>query len=255
MPYSFYITVCLWLAVFGACIGSFINVVVYRLPHGNFFSQARSFCPACKEKLRWTDLLPIASYLILKGRCRYCHAPISPRYPLVEAACGILAVLCFLRFGWDIRTGLVFGTSVILLAVSLIDADTMEIPNELVVALIPFAVCAVWGWRDIPLGDRVIGFFIISGSMFLLTLIVHGAFGGGDIKLMAVCGFMLGWKITLVAFFIALLTGGGYASFLLVTKKGKRGEHMAFGPYLCAGVVAALFFGAEMLRFYLKLYL
>lgn len=243
-----------WLILFGACIGSFINVVVYRLPKGNFLSEARSYCPACRKQLRWFDLIPVVSWLLLKGRCRYCNARISPRYPLVEAACALLAVLCFARFGLELRTVLSFGVSVILLAVALIDLDTMEIPNQLVLALIPFAACAMLGWRDISFAERAIGFITVSLPMLLLTLAIREAFGGGDIKLMAVCGFLLGWRNTLLAFFVAILTGGGYASFLLLSGKSKRGEHIAFGPYLCFGVAVALFWGAEIIHWYWNLF-
>lgn len=251
--FTFYIY--FWLALFGACIGSFINVVIYRLPKGGLFVKARSCCPACDKQLNWLDLIPILGFILLKGRCRYCGTRISPRYPIVEAACALLAIFCFWRFGLDWRLVLSFGVCAILLAIALIDHDTMEIPDGLVLALMPFAVYAIWGWPDISLIERILGIFAVSLPMLLLALLINGAFGGGDIKLMAVCGFLLGWKITLAAFFISLLTGGGYAIFMLASGKGKRGEHMAFAPHLCAGVAAALFFGADMLRLYLGLFM
>lgn len=241
-----------WLAVFGACIGSFLNVVIYRLPRGSFFAQARSHCPDCGKQLGWRDLIPVAGFILLKGKCRYCGARISPRYPLVEAACAALAIFCFMRFGPDFRAALAFCVCAILLAVALIDYDTMEIPDRLVLALVPFAVCAVWLWPDTAIIGRVIGFFVISLPMLLLAVFINGAFGGGDIKLMAVCGFLLGWQNSLLAFFIALLIGGGCAIYLLASGKSKRGAHMAFGPYLCAGAAAALFFGEDIISFYLN---
>lgn len=243
------------LALFGACIGSFLNVVIYRLPNGNFLSEARSYCPDCKERLKWYDLLPIVSYAMLRGRCRYCKKRISLRYPLVETAGALLAVLCYMRFGFTIGTVLSFGVSAILLAIALIDLDTMEIPDSLLLALLAFAACALFGWPAISLAERTIGFFVISVPLLLITLVIPGAFGGGDIKLMAVCGFLLGWKNTLLAFFVALLIGGGYAVYLLVSGKSKRGAHIAFGPYLCIGVAVALFWGTEIVRFYLNLFM
>lgn len=242
------------LVLTGACIGSFLNVVIYRLPKGEFLAKARSACPACGKELQWFDLIPVVSYIRLRGRCRYCNAKISSRYPIVEAVCAVLAVLCFARFGLDLFVLISFGVSAILLAVALIDHDTMEIPDSLVIAIIPFAVFSVWGWPEVSLTQRFIGFFTISAPMFLLTLIIHEAFGGGDIKLMAVCGFLLGWKNTLFAFFIALLLGGGYAIYLLASGKSRKGEHLAFGPYLCVGIVSAIFFGSEMINFYQALY-
>lgn len=238
------------LILSGACAGSFLNVVIYRLPKGEFFTKTRSACPACGEKLKWFDLIPVFSYIGLAGRCRYCKDKISKRYPVVEAVCAGLAALCFARFGPNLRFAISFGVSVILLAVAIIDHDTMEIPDSLVIALIPFAVLSVWGWTEVSFLERIAGFFTVSMPMCILTLIIHEAFGGGDIKLMAVCGFLLGWKNTLFAFFIALLIGGGYAIYLLISGKSKKGTHIAFGPYLCAGIVSAIFFGSEAIYFY-----
>lgn len=245
----------IWLALFGACIGSFLNVVIYRLPKGNFLSKSRSFCSTCEKSLKWRDLIPIISWLSLKGRCRYCNTRISLHYPIVEATCAFLGVICFLRFGIDLKLIIVFFVTVILFAISLIDFNTFEIPNSLLIAIIPFSTCAIWVWYDILLLERIIGFFIISLPMLLLALIIEGAFGGGDIKLMAVCGFLLGWKNTLLAFFIALLLCGIYVIYLLIRKRTKRGEHIAFGPYLCTGIVAALFYGTEIINFYLNLFI
>lgn len=252
-----YIILCVyfWTALFGACIGSFLNVVVYRLPKGSFFAEARSYCPACKEQLGWRELVPVFSFLFQKGRCMHCGARISARYPLVEAASAVLAVISFARFGFDARAPLSFGVMAVLLAVALIDHDTMEIPDSLVLALLTLAVYGVWAFRDISLMERVIGFFVISLPMLLTALVVVGAFGGGDVKLMAACGFLLGWRNTLLAFFIALLFSGGYACWLLATGKAKRGAKLAFGPYLCAGVAAALLWGGEIIRFYLDLFI
>ncbi len=243
-----------WLFVFGACIGSFINVVVYRLPKKAFLSKARSFCPACGQTIRWHDLIPVASWLVLRGKCRSCKARISPRYPLVEFFCAALAPLCFLRFGWGWQALIAFGVTVILLAVALIDFGTMEIPDSLVIALIPFAAGAVWAFPDIPLWERGVGFAAVSVPMLLLALLINGAFGGGDIKLMAVCGFLLGFKNTLVAFMIALLLGGGLAIALMIRRKKGKGSHIAFGPPLCIGTAAALFFGTDLVTLYLGLF-
>lgn len=244
----------IWLSIFGSCIGSFLNVVVYRLPNGGLFSKSRSYCPKCKEQLRVLDLIPVFSYIFIKGRCRYCKAKISLRYPLVEIVCGAIAVLSFARFGFDYRTVISFGVCAILLCILLIDYDIMEIPNSLVISLIPFAVAAIWVFADVNITERLIGFFAVSLPLLLITLVITDAFGGGDIKLMAVCGFFLGYKGAIVAIFIALLLGGGYAGYLLISKKAKRGAHIAFGPYLCIGVAVSLFYGAEIVSAYLSLF-
>ncbi|MGL4792054.1 MAG: prepilin peptidase [Anaerotignaceae bacterium] len=255
MLYMYFLPIYIFVFLFGICIGSFLNVVVYRVPLGQFFAEERSFCPSCKTQLRWIDLIPIFSYVFLGGKCAHCKEKISCRYPIVEGIAGLLAVFSFIRFEFDYKTIHAFGVLMILLAIALIDFDTMEIPDCLNFALIPFAVVAIWLWEDVTLLERAIGFFIVSLPLFLITMVIPNAFGGGDIKLMGVCGFLLGWQNTILAFFIALVLGGGYASFLLSAKKTKKGTHIAFGPYICIGVAVSLFYGAEIIGFYLKLFM
>lgn len=160
-------------------------------------------------------------------------------------------LLCFLVLGFTGMTVVSVLTTGILITISLIDLNTTTIPNWLVIALIPLSLSTIWLQPDIYLWSRILGFFAISLPMLLATLALSGAFGGGDIKLMAVCGFLLGWQNILVAFFIASIIGGGFAMYLMVTGKKKRGEHMVFGPALAVGVFVALLFGAEVLGWYL----
>ena len=245
-----------FLMIFGACIGSFINVVISRLPtKGAFLSNSRSCCPECGEPIKAYDLIPIVSWLILKGRCRSCDARISAQYPAVELTCALLAVASFLRFGLELSTIIAFGVTVTLLAISVIDLKTSEIPDSLIVVIGVFAVAAIWIIPNVTLLERIIGFFSISMPLILLAVLIPGAFGGGDIKLLAACGFLLGWQSTILAFFLALILGGSYAIFLMATGKRKRGEHMVFGPAICAGVAVSLFFGNEIISWYLSVFM
>ena len=149
---------------------------------------------------------------------------------------------------------MVYITVMLLTAVSLIDLETSTIPNPLIIALAPPAIAAIWLIPEVTPLSHIIGLFAIALPMLLLTLLIKGAFGGGDIKLMAVCGFLLGWQQTLLAFFIALLIGGTIAAFLLITKQRKRGQHMVFGPALCIGITTSLFFGSNLINWYLSLF-
>ena len=161
-------------------------------------------------------------------------------------------MLCFYRYGFTWMTLVSFVLAMILLTITMIDFDTMTIPNGLVIALVaPVIVCAVLE-PQISISSRVIGMASVSGFMLLMTLAIPDCFGGGDMKLMFVCGFMLGWINTLLAGFIGLLAGGIYASYLMVTKKSKEQSHMAFGPYLCLGIFIALLYGNEIIRVYLS---
>jgi len=196
-------------------------------------------------------MIPIISYILLKERCRECGEKFSVQYPLVELSCVIIAVTSFMRFGLSFAMPLVFGVTVTLLAISMIDLQTTEIPNPLTISIAIFAVTAIWIFPSVTLLSRIIGVFVISVPLLIIALIVNGAFGGGDIKLMAASGFLLGWQATLLAFFIAILLGGFYAIFLILSGKRKRGEHLVFGPAICIGVTIALFFGEHIISRYL----
>lgn len=142
------------------------------------------------------------------------------------------------------------AVGIILLAVAVYDYRTREIPDRLHLALLPLAVAAVWVFPQVSLASRGVGVFIVSVPMLGLAMLKENAFGGGDIKLMAVCGFLLGWQNTLTAFILAVLLGGTWAVFLLAAGRGKKGQAMAFGPALCAGVFAAFIWGAEITAWY-----
>lgn len=238
----------------GICVASFINVVIWRVPQGISIAKGRSFCPACHHELKWSDLFPIFSYLFLKGKCRYCGSKIPVRDTLIEVIGGVAAVFFFLKYPFEWDALLVLSIFMILLAITMIDFDTMEILNGLLLALmIPVVIMTVLH-PEITILERIIGFFCISLPMYLLTLLIPDCFGGGDIKLIAVCGFLLGWQSTLLAAFIAIMIGGCYAVFLLMRKKSEKGAHIAFGPYLSVGIMVSLLYGKFIINWYLSLF-
>lgn len=238
----------------GASLFSFLNVIIYRLPRKMSFVQGRSHCPHCGATLRWYDMVPVLNWFYLRGRCRNCRAPISFRYPAVELLGGVLALLCLHRYGWTAALAPVFLLLAVLTAVAFIDADTMEIPNGLVLAVLVLAAADFVCRMGPSLTERLIGFLCVSVPMLLLTLAIPGAFGGGDIKLMAAAGAFLGWRLCLLAAFLAIVAGGAYGIYLLAAKKKGKKEHFAFGPFLCVGIAAALFWGDELLDWYLNSY-
>lgn len=251
----------LYLIVFmlGASVFSFVNVVVYRLPRKMNYLTGKSICPACEKELKGTQMVPVFSYLLLRGKCGYCKSPIPGRYVLMEISGGVLALFTFL---WYVdfnhfemsalfRFLLVFAFLSVLAAIALIDAFTMEIPNGLVIFAAALGVGAVFLFPQISLIERGVGVLSVSVPFLLLALAINGAFGGGDIKLMAACGLFLGWKLNLTALFFALITGGGYGVYLLAAKKKGRKDHFAFGPFLCAGAALSLFFGQLALDWYM----
>lgn len=244
----------------GAALFSFMNVVAWRLPRGMDPLKGRSVCPQCGHTLGAPDLVPVFSWLFLRGRCRHCGAHIPARYLLVELLGGVLALGCTWRYGaaYALPGGL-FGMSWaallalavcgILLSVSLIDAETQIIPDRLNLAL---AVCGAVSVLLAPADwlPHIIGALCVSVPMFLLCLVIDGAFGGGDIKLMAAAGLFLGWQNTLLAMFFGIVFGGIYGIYLLAAKKAGKKDHFAFGPFLCAGIVIAMLFGGPVLEWY-----
>ena len=204
----------------GASVFSFVNVLIYRVPKKISFVGGRSFCPSCKTSLKPYDMIPVFSYILLKGRCRKCSSKIPVRYLFVELFGGILAVQCAASVPLDesgagiylLKTVFLLITGALLTAVTFVDIDTMEIPNGFVLALACLGAVSLFLFPEVSLPMRVIGCFAVSVPMLLLTVLIPGAFGGGDIKLMAAAGILLGAKLTGTAFFFSVLAGGVYGN-------------------------------------------
>ena len=258
----------------GAVIGSFLNVLIYRLPRGLGFVKGFSFCPNCEHRLFPADLVPIFSYLFLGRKCRYCGGPIRPRYMIVELICGALAVLSWTAFlppagflahtlSQDAATGgiglaagsaaMFFAVLVCLIVIAYIDHDTMEIPDSMNIAIAVCGFIAIFIGPDIGLKSHLIGIAVAAAPLFIIAFFIEGAFGFGDVKLMAAAGLFLGWQRCLVALFIGIVAGGAYGAFLLATKRKGGKEHFAFGPALCAGVGISMFAGESLIGLYLGL--
>ncbi|MBR4587819.1 MAG: prepilin peptidase [Lachnospiraceae bacterium] len=264
METAFYAVWYIMLFVLGTIIFSFLNVVIYRTPlEDTNFAKGRSFCPHCKHTLKAIDLVPLFSWIFLKGKCRYCKAKISARYPIVETLGGILCVACAfkfldpLNFEWMAlgRAACAFLLCCMMTVIAYIDHDTMTIYDSTNI------VTAVIGLISIPFfyseADwlaRLIGVFCISLPMYVMVLVKEGAWGGGDIKLFAALGIFFGWKYNLFIFFVSVVVGGIYAMCGLARKTKKRNEHFAFGPFICMAAVITLFFGKMILDWYLGFY-
>ncbi len=243
----------------GACIFSFVNVVICRLPRGESVIKGRSHCMECGHELAAKELIPLISYIALRGRCSQCGVQIPVRDFVVECTGGAAFVCCASFYGIG-KTGvisprglLVFAFLTILMMVAAIDWDTRIIYDRFHVCIGLLGLAAVWLFPEISLKSRLIGLAVISVPMLGLALLIPDAFGGGDIKLMAVCGWLLGWKANVVAMFIGLLTAGIYCGVMLAAGKLGRKDHFAFGPFLAAGLAAAAFCGEWIGNWYLSL--
>lgn len=238
--------------IFGLIIGSFLNVCIYRLPRKKSIISPRSACPACGRQLAWFDLIPVVSYILLRGQCRYCGTAVSRRYPLVEVLTGAMFSLAYVRLGATID----FLTAVVLVSVmvtaAFIDIEHKIIPNSLV--LFGFAAGVALGLLRAEAGVKFIGLGFLAGFglLFLVAVLSRGQMGFGDVKLAAVMGVFLGWQGVLTAFFIAFIGGAVYGLFLMIFKGKSRKTAVPFGPFLAGAEVISLFWSSEIINWYLN---
>lgn len=235
--------------IYGLLIGSFLNVLIYRIPKKENIAVVRSHCMKCNYQLKWYDLVPLFSWLFLRGKCRKCGEKISVQYPLIEATNGLLYLLVFYKFGLSIESLLYCLLFSALLALSVIDFRTYEIPvgfNYFILILGLVRLVTDYGnWSN-----YVIGFLAISTFLFLIIIVSKGrAMGGGDMKLMATCGLLIGWKLIVLAFLLGCILG----SIIHIIRMRVSGEDhvLAMGPYLSMGVALAVLFGNQWINWYL----
>lgn len=239
------------ILLFGVTVGSFLNVCILRIPAGESIVTGPSHCPNCGRRLKWYELVPLFSYLALRGRCSGCHCSISVQYPLIEAANGALWLLVYHRFGLTPDTILGCFFASVLLVASVIDARTRELPLGTTIA-----VAVLGGLRlFLHLSDwpaLVLGAVSVSGFLLVLLVLSGGrAVGGGDVKLMVGVGLFLGFRLTVLAFFLGCVVGS--VIHLLRMRFAHASRDLALGPYLSAGAVAALLWGDALLGWYLGL--
>ncbi|MFP5274750.1 prepilin peptidase [Coleofasciculus sp.] len=253
----------------GASIGSFLNVVVYRLPANLSILFPPSRCPHCLHKLGKRENIPILGWLWLKGRCRHCRSHISWRYPLIEAITGLLFLLVFWRYSLGIETLGYWAFLSWLLALSLIDLDTMTLPNSLtqsglVVGIVfqgAFAFFQTAQLSDISaqimtgIGGAVLGIWLFDIITLVGSIIFRQtAMGGGDAKLAAMMGAWLGWKYLLLAGFLACAVGAFAGGGAMAMGWLNRRQPMPFGPFLALGAGLTVFWGEAILSAYLRLF-
>jgi leader peptidase (prepilin peptidase)/N-methyltransferase len=238
------------VALFGLVVGSFLNVVIVRVPERRSLWSPPSSCPGCGAGIRWRDNIPVLSFVLLRGRCRACGMAIAWRYPVVEIATAALWVLAYLTFGPspDFGVALVFLSA--LIAVSGIDLAHQIIPDVITLPGIVAGLVANVATQRVSIVDALVG-IALGGGVFLVIIVASGGgMGGGDMKLGAMFGAFLGWKIALVALFIAVLLGGTVAAALLVTGRVRRKDPVPFGPFLAAGGAAGLLWGENLVGWY-----
>ncbi len=267
------------LALLGLCIGSFLNVVIHRLPlmmergwrvesaellgvpieapAAITLSTPRSRCPSCGHAIRWYENIPVFSYLALRGRCAACNAPISPRYPALELLTSLLFAACGWRFGAQPTVLLWCALSATLVALAFIDLDTQFLPDDLTLPLLwAGIVSAALGWLPVTLGASVGG--VVAGYLSLWFVfhayrLIRGkeGMGAGDFKLLAALGAWLGWALIPSIILLSSAVGAIVGIGLIVFRRHDRDVPIPFGPYLAGGGIAAVFFGEPLTRLWM----
>jgi leader peptidase (prepilin peptidase) / N-methyltransferase len=241
--------------LFGLVVGSFLNVVIARVPSGRSVVRPPSACPSCGASIRWYDNLPVLSWIWLRARCRNCRASISWRYPAVELVTAVLFLLAVRRFGATPDLALALLLLAALVAITGIDLDHQIIPDVItlpgiVIGAIVAVVLHPAAWLDTLLG------ILVGGGLFLVIILAsRGGMGGGDMKLGAMMGAFLGWKLVLLAILLGVFTGGAVAIVLLATGAKSRKDPVPFGPFLALGGAVSLLWGPSILAWYLGRFL
>ena len=236
----------------GLAVGSFLNVVIVRVPARRSLLHPPSSCPGCGAPIAWHDNIPLVSFAVLRGRCRACGMAIPWTYLLVEASTGVGFAIAWARFGatWDFVIGAVLIST--LIAITVIDLRHQIIPDVMTLPGIVAGLLANLCTGRLAWTDPVIGILVGGGLFFAIIVASGGGMGGGDMKLGAMLGAFLGWKVMLVGLFVGVLLGGVLAVTLLVSGRRGRKDPIPFGPFLAVGGMAALLWGEGVVQWYVS---
>jgi leader peptidase (prepilin peptidase) / N-methyltransferase len=253
LPIAFY----LFAFILGAVVGSFLNVCIYRLPKNVSIVFPPSRCPGCGKHIRWFDNIPIISYILLAGRCRSCKTRISIRYPLVELLNALLTLFLFMRFGPTLAFLVLFLFCSAMVVITFIDLDHQIIPD--IISLPGIVAGFIFSFFIPQLGwlNSLIGIVLGGGSLWLVAagyelLTKKEGMGGGDIKLLAMMGAFFGWKAIPFIIFVSSLTGSVIGVTVMLIGKKDSKLAIPFGPFLASGAVLYIFFGRQLIHWYLS---
>ncbi len=245
--------------IFGSCIGSFLNVCIYRIPENKSIVTPGSFCPNCYNSIPFYLNIPILSYAILAGRCKFCSCPISIRYPLIEALTGIFAVFLYYRFGLTPSMAYWFVFISVLITISFIDIDRQIIPDIISLPGIVIFATSFYFLPEMTLTSSLLGILAGGGSLYAVALLYYllrkqEGMGGGDIKLLAMIGAATGIKGVIFTIFAGSLLGTVSGIFIILyTKVADSKLRIPFGPFLSLGVILYIFFGEQLIQWYMTM--
>ena len=235
----------------GLFVGSFLNVCIDRLPRGQSIIHPRSHCAACNRKLGNLDVIPIFSYLWLRGRCRYCQAPIPIRLPIVEGMTGLLFALLYWKFGLGLELGISLVYTCLLTVIFVIDLENQLVLDKVIYPGMALALAFSFFWPELGVVSALIGGAIGLAAMALPFIIYRRGMGMGDVKLGALVGLMSGYPLVAIALLLAVITGGLVAAILLAFKIKKRSDPIPFAPFLATSAMVTLLWGQAIWQWYL----
>lgn len=238
--------------IFGVVIGSFLNVCIYRIPSGKSIAYPPSSCGSCNHRLKAKDLFPIVSYFLLRGRCRYCHQKISNRYWLVELLTGVLLTILYIKYSFSFEFIKYAILLFFLIVIALIDYDTTDVYSLVTYIGIAIAlIISIFGkiFYEESISNYLIGMaigFLVIGAIYLFL----GGMGAGDIEIAMLCGGFLGWKLEIAFLLISFIIGGIVGVILILTKRKKKTDYIAFGPSLAMGAYFTILLSNFLIRRY-----
>jgi leader peptidase (prepilin peptidase)/N-methyltransferase len=242
--------------IFGAIVGSFLNVCIFRLPKEESIVWPGSHCPHCASPIHFYDNIPLVSYLLLKGRCRYCKKSISIQYPLVEGMTALGSLALFMKFGPSLSYLFYFSFVAALIVITVVDLYHQIIPDVISLPGIGVGLLASLMIQQITFLNSVLGIVLGGGSLFAVATVYQWLFkregmGGGDVKLLAMIGAFLGWKAVILTILLSSLIGS-ITGIIIMVLKGKDFKYaIPFGPFLSLGAVISLLYGENIIRWYL----
>ena len=246
-----YVTQLLLASLAGLSVGSFLNVVSDRIPAGQSLVSPPSHCPSCETRIRSVDLIPLVSYLVLRGRCRACAATIPIRTLWVEFATGVIFALLWVKFGWSYQGVGMMAYAGLFLAVFIIDLEHHIIPNKVILVGLVASLAIASFWPGVGPVKALIGAGAGFGILLALYLIPGFVIGEGDVKLAAVVGAATGFPIVAVGLGLSFVMGGVVAMLLIVTRRSRRKAEIPFGPFIAASAMITLVWGDSILAWYL----
>lgn len=234
----------------GLLIGSFLNVCIYRLPLGQSVVLPPSHCMQCGTRLGWQDLIPVISYLVLRGRCRHCKSKYSARYTLVELLTGVLFVWCLTAAGISMFLIKALSLTAFMIVISFIDYDHQLILDKVLLLFSIAGVIINLILAEIGISDMLLAALLGGGLLLLIAVVSRGGMGGGDIKFAAALGLWVGWKLTLVCLFLAFVFGGIVGVLVLALHIKGRKDYIPFGPFIAAALFITILYGEDILDWY-----